>query len=233
MKKALIIFAKTPIPGNVKTRLQPPLSQEEASRLYRGFVLDLIRATGSLKGVTRMLGCSPNHHNPFFLSIANRYNIELVDQRGKDLGERMENALKDRIHQGFSSVVMMGTDSPTLPIDFIRKAFDLLRAHEVVVGPSHDGGYYLVGFRKNIPPLFNSMPWGSDRVFSATLERINHLKLKCALLPFWYDVDTPADLKLLAAHLHYLRKQGVGHAVSETARILETLNGKLNGPGVV
>ena len=225
MKKTLIIFAKAPKPGQVKTRLGPDLSPEEASRLYEAFVMDVLRATEGLCGITRIVGCTPTQDDPFFRSLADRYPIQLMDQQGVDLGERMRKALEETHCQGPGPVVIIGTDSPTLPMEFIQKAFVLLCDHELVLGPSHDGGYYLIGCRENIPPIFEKIPWGSDQVFAMTLKRVVDLKLKCALLPFWYDVDTLSDLKLLAMHLRYLEQQGAVHTAWETSRILKTFDG--------
>lgn len=224
MKKALILFAKTPRPGGVKTRLQPDLSPEQSSVLYRAFVLDLLEATRHLKNTDRIIGCDPSHQDPFFKSLADRYSVRLMDQQGADLGERMRMAFEETHRQGLGPVVIIGTDSPTLPMEFVREAFDLLRNHEIVLGPSHDGGYYLTGCSENIPPIFEKVPWGSDQVLAMTLKRVMDLKLKCALLPFWYDVDTLSDLKLLAVHLRYLEQEGAVNAAGETARIIKTFD---------
>jgi uncharacterized protein len=225
MKKTLIIFAKAPKPGQVKTRLEPDLLPEEACRLYEAFVIDILRATERLRGVTRIVGCTPAQNASFFRSLADRYHVRLMDQQGGDLGERMQKAFEVTYHQGPGPVAIIGTDSPTLPMEFVQEAFTLLRDHELVLGPSHDGGYYLVGCRKNIPPIFEGIPWGSDEVFAMTLKRAVDLKLKCALLPFWYDVDTLSDLKLLAEHLRYLEQRGAVNVAWETSRILKTFDG--------
>ena len=221
VKKALIFFAKAPKSGKVKTRLQPYLSPDQASELYTAFVTDLLEATARLRGITRIVGCDPSDHDPFFQSLAHRYQLKLIHQHGANLGERMQNAMTEAHRQGFDRVVIIGTDSPTLPMEFVRKAFLLLRTRELVLGPSHDGGYYLIGCGKSIPPVFEGIPWGTDRVLSMTLRRITDLKIKCALLPFWYDVDHIEDLRFLTAHLDYLDRQTGGEAAPQTARIIK------------
>lgn len=223
VKKALILFAKAPKSGKVKTRLQPYLSPDQTSELYTAFVTDLLETTARLRGITRILDGDPNGHDPFFQSLAHRYQLKLMDQQGSNLGERMQNAMAEVHRQGFDRMVIIGTDSPTLPMEFIQQAFTLLRSHELVLGPSRDGGYYLIGCGKSIPPVFEGIPWGTDRVLSMTLKRITDLKIKCALLPFWYDVDDVEDLRLLAAHLGYLEQQTGGVVASETAQVMKTL----------
>lgn len=222
-RKGLILFAKVPKPGHVKTRLHSHLSPEQANDLYRTFIMDLLSATGHLKGIIRILGCDPNGQDPFFQSLAHRYQLKLINQNGANLGERMQNAMAEAHRQGFNRIVIIGTDCPTLPMEFIRETFTLLRSHELVLGPSRDGGYYLVGCGKRIPPVFEGIPWSTDRVLAMTLRRATDLKLKCALLPFWYDVDDVEDLRLLAAHLDCLEQQTEGGVAPETARMMKTL----------
>lgn len=221
-KKGLILFAKAPQPGRVKTRLVPQLSAEQASGLYQAFVMDLVSATGRLKGITRIMACDPARHHPFFDSIAHRFGMKLIDQQGANLGERMKNAINAAHRLKLGPVVIIGTDSPTLPMEFVRQAFGVLHSRELVLGPSCDGGYYLIGCGKRIPPVFEGIPWGTDRVLAMTLKRITDLKLQCALLPFWYDVDHVEDLRLLTAHLGYLDQQTGGGVAPKTARVVKT-----------
>lgn len=221
-KKGLILFAKAAQPGRVKTRLVPQLSAEQASRLYQAFVMDLVSATERLKGITRIMACDPARHHPFFDSIAHRFGMKLINQQGANLGERMKNAIKAAHRLKLGPVVIIGTDSPTLPMGFVRQAFGVLHSRELVLGPSCDGGYYLIGCGKRIPPVFEGIPWGTDRVLAMTLKRITDLKLKCALLPFWYDVDHVEDLRLLTAHLGYLDQQIGGGVAPKTARVVKT-----------
>lgn len=223
--EALILFTKAPRPGHVKTRLQPPLSPQAAADLYRAFVLDILSAAKALSGVTLIVACHPSRSDPFFSRLADQFGVELIDQEGEDLGLRMRRALESAGRRGFFRTVLIGTDSPTLPMTFVREAFNRLNKHELVLGPSRDGGYYLIGCRDRVPPLFENMPWGSEAVLTRTLERVNELKLDCGLLPLWYDVDTPADLRWLAAHLDLLERGGEGPVPAETIRTMRWLGG--------
>ena len=226
-KKALILFAKVPKPGEVKTRLLPDLSPEQASRIYRAFILDTLNATALLKGVKRILACNPTRRDPFFKGLADRFGLTLIDQIGKDLGARMRNALVEARRLGFDPAVLIGMDLPTLPAAYIQEAFLRLEKKSqkpsLVLGPSTDGGYYLVGCSGSVPPIFDGIAWGTERVLTQTLERITDNPLNAALLPFWYDVDTLQDLRFLTQHLNYLEREAGKPVAPETARVLKTL----------
>ncbi len=204
--QALIIFAKAPEPGQVKTRLSPPLTSDQAARLHEAFVLDVVSAAQSVRGVTQWLSGAPSTTHPFFRGLARRFRLRLLTQTGETLGERMASALRQALETGATRVVLIGTDVPTLPASIIRDAFRLLRHSDVVLGPACDGGYYLIGLSRRVPPIFDEIPWGRSTVLEATLAQINRLGLRCRLLPFWYDVDTMPSLRLLTAHLAALRR---------------------------
>ena len=223
MNKTLILFAKAPYPGRVKTRLQPDVSPEQGCELYRAFVDDLLATTRSLKDVKRIMGCDPSQSDPYFEALSEKYPVDLMDQRGADLGERMRNAFEEIRERGNGPVVIIGTDSPTLPVEMIREAFSRLETHDLVLGPSRDGGYYLIGCARQVPPIFHDIPWGTGQVLEKTLRQVADSKIKCALLPFWYDVDTIEDLRFLSAHLNYLNQQGDGPVAVETAQIIKEL----------
>jgi uncharacterized protein len=201
----LIIFAKAPEPGQVKTRLSPPLTSDQAAHLHEVFMLDVVRAAQSLSGVTQWLSCTPSSTHPFFRRLSHRFRLRSLTQTGETLGERMAAALRQTLDTGATRVVLIGTDIPTLPGTVIRDAFRLLRRADVVLGPACDGGYYLVGVSRRVPPIFDEIPWGRSTVLEATLAHVNRLGLRCRLLPFWYDVDALPSLRLLAAHLAALR----------------------------
>lgn len=200
MKNALIIFAKAPVPGEVKTRLLSRYTPQEAVELYKGFLIDTLKiATKCLHShvcgdLKLFLACTPSADYPFFMELSECFEIELIEQRGENLGKRMEHAFTDAIIEGYRRVVIMGSDSPTLPPDFIVEAFSKLTRDDLVIGPTEDGGYYLVGVSDNIPPLFDGIAWGTNRVFDETLKRVKYLKLRFSLLPVWYDIDVPEDM---------------------------------------
>jgi len=173
-------MAKAPLPGAVKTRLCPPLSYEEAAQLYRCFLLDKIEQLNSLKATAPAVAYTP------------------------DLGARLSNTLNQLLESGYRRVMAIDSDTPTLPAAYLEKAVSLLSEAEidVVLGPSEDGGYYLIGLRRPQPELFEKMQWSTAHVLSETMRRAQAKGLKVVCLPAWYDVDTPEDLKRLREFLH-------------------------------
>jgi rSAM/selenodomain-associated transferase 1 len=204
----LVIFAKAPEPGWVKSRLHPMLNPEERARLQAAMILDTLYLSDPLP-CRRLLACSPSVDHPFFVKCSRERSIDLIPQKGESLGDRMKNAFLWGFTQGYQRVILIGCDAPTLPADFIRQAFDALKRSSVVVGPSLDGGYYLIGMRPPLPDLFSGVQWGSDQVLNATLQKVNAEKLDCALLPFWYDIDRPSDFIFLREMLALQARKGV------------------------
>jgi uncharacterized protein len=222
-RKALIHFAKVPKAGLVKTRLIPNLSAEEAGQVYLAFILDTLAATAALKGVTRILGCDSTRRDPFFKGLGERHGLILMDQVGEDLGSRMRNAMAEARGLGFDPVVIVGTDCPTLPAEYVQEAFKRFKKSPLVLGPSTDGGYYLVGCSGAVPPIFDGVAWGTKSVLAQTLRRIAEKNLDATLLPFWYDVDTFQDLQFLSEHIAHLERRTGKPAAPETSRVLKNL----------
>lgn len=199
---ALVIFAKAPVPGQVKTRLCPPLTADEAATLHGSFVIDMLErtkvATAKLKlPFDRYLACAPSSTLVFFQIMEERQSVKLIDQVGDDLGARMQQAFATLFGKGYQQVFIVGTDIPSLPLDHYKQALALLDTHDVVLGPALDGGYYLIGLKQPRPELFADIAWSTDRVLAATQEKTATLDLKTALLPPWRDVDTIDDLRAL------------------------------------
>lgn len=206
MKKALITFVKAPVPGTVKTRLQADLPAETVTGIYKSFVTEIVSRCSRLQGIDRLLGCAPSQEHAFLKEMSRRYALKCFDQRGSDLGEKIVNAFQDHFRKRYSEIVLIGSDSPTIPMAYVRKAFSLLTGHDLVLGPCCDGGLYLIGARKNIAPgIFEEVPWDSAGVLNRVLDNVSTLNVTCALLPFWYDVDTIAELRFLKKHLSYLK----------------------------
>ena len=199
---ALVIFAKAPIPGEVKTRLCPPLTPDEAATLHGGFVLDMLERT-TLAVATlhlpfhRYLACAPSSALVFFQIMEERQGVKLIDQVGDDLGARMQHAFETMFEKGYHRVCIVGTDVPSLPLDHYTQALALLETNDLVLGPALDGGYYLIGLTRAAPDLFTEIPWSTDRVLALTQEKATTLGLKTALLSQWRDVDTIEDLHAL------------------------------------
>jgi len=195
MTALLIIFAKEPRPGHVKTRLIPPLSPAAAALLYHNFLLDILEEMGRVPKVRLALAYSPPEARGFFQAMA-APDIDLFPQEGEDLGERMARACARGFAAGFSPVLLRGSDTPDLPAAVVAEAHEVLvaKAAQVVLGPATDGGYYLVGLNAPQPHLFQGPAWSSSTVLEDTLKIARQHGLAVHLLPTWTDIDTTADL---------------------------------------
>lgn len=191
---AIIIFAKAPVPGQVKTRLQPHLSAEECADLYSSFILDTIDVARGVEGAAVILACFPDIEHPFFQKVSNDFGIPLIRQSDDDLGVKMDNAIKDALTAGYEKVIILGSDSPDLPASYIQEGLKALDTKDMVIGPSADGGYYLIGGRRMLP-VFHNIPWSSSAVFELTLEVALKHGISFFVLPEWYDIDTWEDLQ--------------------------------------
>ena len=171
--------------------------------MYRCFRLDTFDLARRLRGVAVVVAYSPPGTEKTFRALAPT-TFELMPQRGNDLGERLNSAFERLFSLGHERVVTIGADSPTLPLDYGVRAFELLAKEEndLVLGPSADGGYYLIGMKAFHSELFQGVAMGTERVFSQTLERARQANLRVSLLPPWYDVDTQDDMERLRAELH-------------------------------
>jgi len=197
MKRIIIIMAKVPRAGNVKTRLQPFLSIEQCRALAEAFLLDAINKARNACDKL-IIAFAPAHEKNYFADLTGE-NLTLIEQSGADLGEKIFNAFDFAFAvNSKANVLMIGTDSPTFPASFIEQAFENLEANaEIVLGKSEDGGFYLIGLRKNSPHLFDNIEWSSPLVYEQTTRNIERLKIKLATIPKWYDIDNPNDLRHL------------------------------------
>jgi rSAM/selenodomain-associated transferase 1 len=195
MTALLIIFAKEPRPGQVKTRLCPPLTPEEAAQLYHRFLQDILEEMVRVPEIRLAIAFDPPRAQPFFNDLAPP-GTDLFPQEGADLGERMTRALARGLAAGFSPVLLRGSDIPDLPANLVSEAREALatRRVQVVLGPALDGGYYLVGLAEPQSGLFQGPAWSSPAVLSETLRLAEKSGLKVHLLPPWPDIDTYADL---------------------------------------
>jgi rSAM/selenodomain-associated transferase 1 len=199
MKKAIIIMAKVPEAGKVKTRLQPFLSAEQCAAFAKCLLRDAIEKAASLQNQL-IIAYSPIERRAFFDEFS-QHKIILVPQTGVDLGEKMFNAFNFAFEQKIDSAVMIGTDSPTFPRKFIEKAFEFLEKTDAVLGESEDGGYYLIGLKKLKKEIFEGVTWSSPETFEQTARNLENCGLKLSLLPKWFDVDLPGDLERLTKEL--------------------------------
>ena len=199
---ALTVMAKRPQAGEVKTRLCPPLTPEEAAKLAGCFLLDKLDQVGRLPGVARFVAFSPPDAEDFFRTRTGEA-FSLLPQRGADLGERLADVSDRLLGAGFSATMIIGTDSPTLPDTVLHEAHEVLGSDraDLVLGPAKDGGYYLIGLRRPSRSLFHEIAWSTDTVLSQTVARAGKVGLRTHLLPAWYDVDVEPDLRRLVRDL--------------------------------
>lgn len=202
LRTAFVIFAKAPAPGQVKTRLCPPLTPDEAATLHGSFVLDTLERTKTAiakkhLSVDRYIACLPSASLVFFKILEERHGVHLLDQVGDDLGQRMHRAFTDLFCLGYQQVIIVGTDVPTLPLSEYQQAVSLIASHDLVLGPSNDGGYYLIGLNRSVPELFTDVPWSTADVLAATRRKASALGLTIGLLKEWRDVDVAEDLRAL------------------------------------
>lgn len=217
---ALAIMAKAPIAGAVKTRLVPPLTQEQAADLYRALLLDQLEHLSGLTVAHLYLVYTPEGAGPLMKQLAPP-NFHCFAQRGGDLGERMYAAFIDLWRRGHRNVVLIGSDLPALPLTILETAFELLAvsAGQVVLGPSRDGGYYLVGMNQPTPEIFQDMTWSHDQVLAQTTDKLGKLGLQPALLPEWFDLDSVEDLK----YVQSLSEPAIRNAAKRTLNYLHGL----------
>lgn len=202
MKRFLIVFVKEPQKGKVKTRLEGCLSQEQCLNLYKAFLRDTIELARKVKCQVRVLAYESNGENPDYLKkIAHGFTF--YKQKGKNLGLRMHNAFRFASRNGSTRTVIIGSDSPTLPLGYINAAFDKLSRNDLVLGPSFDGGYYLIGLKKPCLGLFKGIRWSSQSVLEQTYNNATQIKKKIVSLEKFSDVDEPEDLARLKK---YFRK---------------------------
>jgi len=224
MHTILGIFLKQPRPGQVKTRLAVDLGANPAAELYAAFQADLAVRFREL-GSRRVLCFTPDHpaSAAFFSDLAGG-NYDLWPQPSGELGDRLGAFFDEAFAQGAERVVVIGSDSPTLPVDLVGRAFDQLTTHDVILGPATDGGYYLVGQGRASHPLFRNINWSSSRVLEQTIAHIEASQLSLALLSPWYDVDTIDDLDLLRGHIAALRCAGLSDPLRRTEPLLEAID---------
>ncbi len=191
----LLVFARYPTKGTVKKRLAADIGESLTVELYRSFVLDLLSTIEQLAVPLRICFHPHNSGEAFAAWLGTKYRF--VPQEGRDLGERMKNGFIRAFAEGYRRVGIVGSDVPDLPAGFITEAFLGLETHDAVIGPSFDGGYYLMGFRQTafVPAAFEGIPWGTGSVIRETRSILEKEERSIHLLPAWNDIDTLDDLK--------------------------------------
>jgi uncharacterized protein len=203
----LLLFAREPVPGQVKTRLIPALGAEGAARLYQSLLEMALAAAAAVPGVHRELWCSgAPPTGGVCAELALSRGMELHHQPAGDLGTRMAGALT-RALQGADRAVLIGSDCPGYHAGYLSAALDALIHHDAVLGPAADGGYVLIGLRRYAPGLFAKMTWGTGRVLAQTRAVLDRLSWTWAELPTLTDLDRPEDLAQFPALMAGLAPQ--------------------------
>ena len=201
--RALLVFAKTPKPGKVKTRLLAAVSAEVAAGLHAACIADTLRLARKMRGCDVLVFAAGG--TGYFRGLVKKQGsgarLRVSPQRGAELGARMESAFRKCFAMGYREVVVIGTDSPWMGLERVRRAFAELGRKEVVIGPAEDGGYYLLGMGKMRAEVFRGIPWSTQRVLELTLQVIGREKLRGKLLRWDFDLDRPEDLKRAARML--------------------------------
>jgi rSAM/selenodomain-associated transferase 1 len=206
---ALIIMAKEPKIGSTKTRLCPPLTFEEAAKLYEAMLLDTIEMASGFKDIDLAIAVTPPQATPYFERVAPDTILVPVDC--KDIGQCLRKVLNHLLKMGYTKAIALNSDGPSLPPVFIEQAITRLDDHDLVFGPSEDGGYYLVGIKEIFNQIFTGIEWSTSQVLSQSLAKCKSLSLKVDLLPRWYDVDKAADIQRLGEELVDLPNHALGH----------------------
>jgi uncharacterized protein len=193
----ILLFAKSPVPGKVKTRLAPSLGDQGAADLHKSLVLYCLQMATESSAAPVELWCSPSAEDPFFKGCARQFPVRLRSQGEGDIGKRMGDAFEDALrHSPYA--LLMGTDCPSVTKDDLRAgAYALLQGADAVVSPAEDGGYVLIGLRSYAPELFTGIPWGTASVMGETRDRLQALRWQWRELPTRWDVDRTEDLKRL------------------------------------
>ena len=231
MKMCVIVFAKNPVSNQVKTRLIPTLSPEQAATLYTAFLTDWCETLAALSGADLIIAYTPTEAESDLRALIGNDAI-YIQQMGTGLGERLTSATQWAAEHGYTKILLVGSDSPTLPISYISEALTLLDSRDVAIGPSTDGGYYLIGFSvanvaMTVPFVFEDITWSTADVFQQTVARIRSVKARVGLLPPWYDIDTAEDLGFLHAHISAMKLAGGTVQAGRTESLLTELFSKV------
>lgn len=217
---AVMLFARNPVPGKVKTRLQSGYDADTVCHLYEAFLEDARLQLTALDDSDAFVSIHSREGREYFDRFQDS-GFRVVCQEGDDLGQRMRHAFTSRFKEGYERVVIIGSDSPTLPTEYLRKA--LATETDMVLGPSTDGGYYLIGMTRKVTEVFDGVEWGGERVLASTLEKIKQSGASLLLLEPWYDIDEPEDLQFLKTHLGLMAQAGLEGGAA-TRKAIRELN---------
>jgi len=195
-KVCILLLIKYPEKGRVKSRLAKAICGKIVVEIYRNSVLDILSVLARLNSSFMILFHPAAALRKFERWLGTKY--EYIPQIGNNLGERLKNGFVDVFAKNYTNVIVLASDVPDLTKEVIREACEALDDSDVVIGPSPDGGYYLLGFTRStfFPEVFEKIMWSKDTVFDDTLERLKKMKRRVHILPLWRDIDTLEDLKV-------------------------------------
>ncbi len=222
-RPALAIMARAPIPGQIKTRLQPYLTPQQCAVLYEAMMRDTIDAAVSARAYDHFVAFTPREHGAFFEKLLPP-SVGLLPQIEGDLGERMYHIFLDLEYRGYNPIVIIGSDLPTLPPDRLEEALAQLTAIDVCLGPNPDGGYYLIGAKRAHRTFFEDIPWSTSTVLADTVSKITDAGLSHSLLAPCADVDTVDDIRRLRRHIELLQQTNGPWIPHRTASCLTALD---------
>ena len=223
----LLLFAKHPRPGRVKTRLTGVMTPDEASRLYRAFLLDLVDLLARSFGVFFTIALADGDDLPEFRAMLTSERpaeepVQVVSQVQGDLGHRLSESFRTHFREDerVEPLIILGADHPSIPLTYLNDACERLREQDVVVGPAEDGGFYAVGCRRFVPGMFDDLPWSTPELFECFRRRLMDEGTRFDVLEPWYDVDRPTDLDRLSREVAGKREY------RRTAEVLEQVREK-------
>lgn len=199
MKDAVICFTRAPVPGHTKTRLMPLLTKEQCAELHTAFLRDISKVCGEFDRDTFI--CFEKSAGWQALRGIFPYAVSMLPQRGEGLGERMYNAIRSVLAMGYDKCVLIGSDIPEITAAHLQSGFDALEGADVTLGPTEDGGYYLVGMKRPSRAVFERQEYGTDSVYHNAVAAAKRAGLSFAPAMPCRDVDTPQDLMELKKRL--------------------------------
>jgi len=221
------IFGSRPGPGEVQTPLEAELGLEAAVALNAAMLFDLLDLWDSpgvlAPGGRKVLVYAPGEDDTgAWFDTRVSAGFALQPQQCGDPGARLAAFFAGEFEDGAGRVVAIGTDTPTLDPSFVLGAFLALDGRDIVLGPATSGGYYLVGCRHGVPPIFDAIDWGTPDVLAQTIDRLDGTGLSVAVLPPWYSIDTRASVRMLRGHLQAMRRAGMDPMLARTEAWLQT-----------
>lgn len=215
---AVVAFAKNPSVEPVKTRLAASVGDEMARSIFDALLTDCLLCLKRLHGVDRYIACSPDSGHSYFEKLGRDYGVGLVDQHGNGLGERMLSCV-ETFSDRYRPVVIVGTDTPIMPTEDLNLAISVSAEWDVLLGPTFDGGYYLIAMSRSLPEVFERVEWSTNTVLDQTRENCARHNLKLKELPSALDVDDIGSLLHLARLLN--ESPGAGQATRAVLNLFD------------